>query len=119
MLQMVAVCKKCKKGELQIFEDASRVTSESRLMIRCNACFNYKALWSVSGQFGKNIQSAGEGAPQTQWNQMEVAAVLGSRVIGIGYESLRMYHAVLDVQAPPNAMKVEKIIRICFSHLRW
>ena len=78
-------------------------------MIRCNACFNYKALWSVSGQFGKDIQSAGEGAPQTQWNQMEVAAVLGSRVIGIGYESLRMYHDVLDVQALPNAMKVEKI----------
>ena len=110
MLQMVAVCKKCKKGELQIFEDVSRVTSESRLMIRCNASFNSKALWSVSGQFGKDIQSTGEGAPQTQWNQMEVAAVLGSRAIGIGYESLRMYHAVLDVQAPPNAMKVEKII---------
>ena len=57
-----------------------------------------------------DIQSAGEGAPQTQWNQMEVAAALGSRAIGIGYESLRMYHAILDVQAPPNAMIVEKII---------
>ena len=110
ILQMVAVCKKCKKGKLQIFEDASRVTSESRLMIRCNECSNYKPLWSASGQFGKDIQSAGEGAPQTQWNQMEVAAVLGSRVIGIGYESLKMYHAVLDVQAPPNALTVEKII---------
>ena len=64
------------------------------------------------GLFPANLvrMSAGEGAPQTQWNQMEVAAVLGSRVIGIGYESLRMYHAVLDVQAPPNAMIVEKII---------
>ena len=55
MLQMVAVCKKCKKGELQIFEDVSRVTSESRLMIRCNACFNSKALWSVFGQYGKDV----------------------------------------------------------------
>ena len=108
---MVALCKKCKKGELQIFEDASRVTSASCLMIRCNACSNSKALWSVFGQFGpsKDIQSAGEGA-MTQWNQMEITAVLGSRVIGIGYESLRMYHAVLDVHAPPNAMKIEKIM---------
>ena len=84
MLQMVSVCKKCKKGELQIFEDASRVTSASCLMIRCNACSNSKALWSVSGQFGpsKDIQSACEGA-LTKWNQMEVAAVLGSRVTSV------------------------------------
>ena len=50
---------------------------------------------------------------------MKVAAVLGSRVIGIGYASLRMYHAVLDVQAPPNAMKIERIIKDVFAQLRW
>ena len=32
---------------------------------------------------------------------METAVVLGSRMIGIGYESLKMYHAILDIPAHP------------------
>ena len=48
------------------------------------------------------------GAP-AKWNQMEIAVVLGSRMIGIGYESLKMYHAFLDIPAPPSKPKFEKI----------
>ena len=40
---------------------------------------------------------------------MEIAAVLGSRVIGIGYKSLRMYHAVQDISTPPSVVIFEKI----------
>ena len=32
---------------------------------------------------------------------MEIAVVLGSRMVGIGYESLKMYHAILDIPACP------------------
>ena len=94
VLRMISVCLKCQESELDIFEDAStRVTSASCLLIRCGACMNSQLLWSVSGQFGqsKDTLSAGEGA-RAKWNQIEIAVVLGSRMTGIGYESLKMYH---------------------------
>ena len=97
---MDSMCKKCQQSAQDIFEDAStRVTSASCPLIRCGVCVcvNYQTLWSVSGQFGQS--------------QMEIAVVLGSRMIGIGYESLKMYHAILDLPAPPNKPKFEKIPR--------
>ena len=103
VMKMVSVCMKCQQSALDIFEDAStRVTFASCLLIRCGVCMNSQTLWSVSGQFGqsKDTLSAGEGDP-AKLNQMEIAVVLGSRMIGIGYESSKMYHATLDIPAHP------------------
>ena len=97
---MVSVCMKCQQSALDIFEDASTtVTFASCLLIRCGVCMNSQTLWSVSGQFGesKDTLSAGEGAT-AKWNQMEIAVVLGSRMIGIGCESLKIYHATTSTQ---------------------
>ena len=108
ILRMVSMCMKCQQSALDIFEDAStNVTSTSCLLIRCGVCMNSQTLWSVSGQFGqsKDTLSAGEGA-RAKWNQMEIAVVLVSRMIGIGYE---MYHAILDIPAPPSKLKFENI----------
>ena len=111
-LRKVSVCRKCQRSELDIFEDAStRIPSASCLLIRCGYCKTYQTLWSVSGQFGqpKDTLSAGEGVP-AKWNQMEIAVVLGSRMVGIGYESLKMYHAILDIPAPPSKPRFDKIL---------
>ena len=111
-LRMVSACRKCERSELDMFEDAStRVPSASCLLIRCGYCTSYQTLWSVSGQFegSKDTLSAGEGVP-TRWNQMETAAVLGSRMVGIGYESLKMYHAILDIPAPPIKLRFDSIL---------
>ena len=111
-LRKISVCRKCERSELDIFEDAStRIPSASCLLIRCDHCQIYQRLWSVSGHFGqpKGTLSAGEGVP-AKWNQMEIAVVLGSRMVGIGYESLRMYHAILDIPAPPSKPRFDKIL---------
>ena len=111
-LRKVSVCRKCQRSELDIFEDAStRVHSASCLLIRFGHCKTYQTLWSVSGQFGqpKDTLSAGEGVP-AKWNQMEIAVVLSSRMVGIGYESLKMYHAILDIPAPPSKPRFDKIL---------
>ena len=111
-LRMFSACRKCERSELDMFEDASTgVPSASCLLIRCGHCTSYQRLWSVSGQFGgsKDTLSAGEGVP-ARWNQMEIAAVLGSRMVGIGYESLKMYHAILDIPAPPIKLRFDSII---------
>ena len=67
---------------------------------------NSQTLWSVSGQFG---QSKDHCQLVREWNQMDIAVVFGSRIIGISYESLKMYHAILDIPASPSKPKFEKI----------
>ena len=49
----------------------------------------------ISGKFGQPKDTLS--APLGNWNQMDVAVLLGSRMIGIGYENIKMYHAILDI----------------------
>ena len=47
-------------------------------------------------------------APLGNWNQLDVAVLLGSRMIGIGYENIKMYHAILHIPGPPYPAKTDK-----------
>ena len=108
VLREVAICRKCKEGGLEIFEDASgRFTFGSCLFIICEKCQKTQTFWTISGKFGlpKDTLSA----PLGNWNQMDVAVLLGSRMIGIGHENIKMYHAILDIPGPPYPGKSDKI----------
>ena len=96
-LSEVATCKKCKEGEIEIFEIDLRGTSASKLLFRCNACDNAKISMNVGVVGSKST------------NVLDSSCVLGARLAGINSEKLRVYHASLGLPPPPSSYSYPRI----------
>ena len=93
----VALCIKCKKGVIELFEVECPDTCASKLIFRCKNCHNYKVFMNVG-----EINS-------TSRNSLDSACVLGGRIAGLRADKLRSYHASLNIPPPPNPYRFPKI----------
>ena len=96
ILEEMAVCRDCEVGKLELFDRGTKASCASLLMIRCKKCYISKSFWSVSGKFGKKKLSLPEGDTHiSKRNDMVYSSVLGARLVGLGNEKLKLYHASL------------------------
>ena len=97
-LSAVATCKRCKSGEMQLFEMKRTTTCASQLVFRCNACCNAIIFMNV-GEIGSKST-----------NILDLSSVLGSRLAGIPSEKLRTFSASMGLPPPPIQYHHTKIM---------
>ena len=96
-LSEVASCKKCNKGEMELFEMNSRATCASKLVFRCCACNNSIVFMNV-GEINSDST-----------NLLDLSCVLGGRIVDLNPENLRTFYACLDLPPPPMPSRFTKI----------
>ena len=87
-------------GELQLLNSGTKAGCATYLMLRCSHCGVSKSFWSVSGRFGSHNEVE-SGKQVSKRNATVYASVLGGRLIGVGCESLSLYHACLGIPSCP------------------
>lgn len=98
VLDMMSICRLCKKGNLKMFV-IRKISCTSYLLLRCDNCNNYKRFWSVSECFRNKIQINDEVSIPKR-NDMVYSTILGGRLIGCN--SLTLYHTSLNIPSPPS-----------------
>ena len=96
----IAMCRQCQLGELQLLNSGTKAGCAAYLMLRCSHCGVSKSFWSVSGRFGSHIETE-SGKQVSKRNATVYASVLGGGLIGVGCESLSLYHACLGIPSCP------------------
>ena len=101
-LTQMAVCSSCQISKLKLYHRSGvRSGCAMYLIMRFEKCFVSKSFWSVSGKFKSKI-TVGENQLKKR-NEMIFSSVLGGRLIGMGWQSLKFYHATLGIPQPCNA----------------
>ena len=101
ILREIAMCRACEVGRLQLFDSGKKETYATFLILRCNSCHYSRSFCSVSGTFGKSSLSVSDSKIRMR-NDMVYSSIIGGRLVGIGLETLYLYHATLNLPSPPN-----------------
>ena len=96
-LSEVASCILCNGGVMELFEMACRGTCASKLLFRCNKCYNSKIFMNV-GEINSDST-----------NSLDTSTVLAGRIAGLNSEKTRTYHAGLNLQTPPTSYCLIKL----------
>lgn len=99
VLTDIAICRKCQKGELELFELRNLLTCSTQLMFRCNECleiFMNVPIRAVPKPTPDDISK------EKIYYPLDYSATLASIVVGIGTEKLNTLYGLLDIPPSPT-----------------
>ena len=99
VLTQMVLCSSCQEGNMKLYNECgTRSGCAMYLIIRCEKCFVSKTFWTVSGKFNSTI-TVGKTEIKKR-NELIFSSVLGGRLVGLGWQSLKFYHATLGIPQP-------------------
>ena len=99
ILTQTALCRSCQEGKLKLYNKSDiRSGCAIYIMIRCLKCFVSKTFRTVSGKFKSTITVGNTQIKKR--NEIDFSSVLGGRLVGLGWQSLKFYHAILGITQP-------------------
>ena len=99
VLTEMALCSSCQEGNLKLYNKSGiRSGCSMYIIMRCEKCFVSKTFWTLSGKFQSNITVGNTQIKKR--NEYIFSSVLGGRLVGLGWQSLKFYHSTLGIPQP-------------------
>ena len=99
VLNSMANCSKCRIGKLQITAHSLNKGSASKLFLKCNSCDSSTKFMSSGPRYSREKIQIGSIMISTR-SDLIYSAVLGARIIGVGWAKLHLYHGFLNIPGP-------------------